>query len=67
MTSKYESIIYWSEEEQIREDFIHGNYLSQQDVETAKKYPVEKLASNENYVHINALYIKTKEIFCNEK
>jgi len=43
MTSKYESIIYWSEEEQIREDFIHGNYLSQQDVEIAKKYSVEKL------------------------
>lgn len=58
---------FLDEEEQIREVFIHGNYLSQQDVEIAKKYPVEKLEPNENYVHINALYIKTKEIFCNEK
>ena len=58
---------FLDEEEQIREVFIHGNYLSQQDVETAKKYPVAKLESNENYVHINALFIKTTELFCNEK
>jgi len=47
---------------QILEVFIYGNYLSQQDVEIAEKYPVEKLESNENYVHINVLYIKLKDL-----
>jgi len=53
------------EADQIREMFIHNNYLSQKDIEIAKDYPIEKLQSNEHYDNMKSLCIKMKDIYCN--
>lgn len=46
---------YFDDENQIRDIFIYGNYLSIEDIKTAQKYDFSVLSSDANFENINKL------------
>ena len=54
------------EENQNREIFIRGNYLSLKDIETAKQFDVIKLSTASGYEAIERLYAKLHEVYPTE-
>lgn len=48
---------YIGEEDQIREILIHGNYLSQKDIEHMLTFDITQLSAETNYTEMKTLYI----------
>ncbi len=54
---------YFDDESQIRDIFIHGNYLSIEDVKIAKLWDISILSSDSNYQNIVSLETALKNIY----
>lgn len=58
---------YFDDESQIRDIFVHGNYLSIEDIKIAKLWNIMSLSSESNYQNIESLASTLKSVYPDEE
>ena len=58
---------FLDDESQIKEIFIHGNYLSLEDIKIAQKYDISALSGKDSFENIMKLTDALKELYKEEE